>query len=95
MRMAAHLKNVNLPPNLVHDVETLNAALTDDLHRHLLVCQSVLGDCSASFRGSYAHIPLERRVVKETSHAIWSFSFGVNWFILRWIIVRLVSDRLM
>lgn len=50
MRMAAHLENMNLPPNLVHDVEALDAALTDDLHRHLLVCQSVLGDCSGSFR---------------------------------------------
>ena len=42
MGVAAHLQDVNLPPDLVHHVQILDAVLVDDLHRHLLVRHHVL-----------------------------------------------------
>lgn len=57
VRVAAHSQDVNLSPDLVHDVQVLDPALVDDLHGHLLVGHHVLGHCCG--RGiegaTYAH----------------------------------------
>lgn len=45
VRVAAHPQDVDLSPHLVHDVQVLDAALVDDLHRHLLVGYHVLRHC--------------------------------------------------